>query len=82
MSKKKLLEKLQEFFDADQQENLKHIKEIKKILKKLKEKERKIQLRLELCEDVDKAVELQKELDIIYAQRMKGVKIVKEVSSF
>lgn len=79
MSKKKLLEKLQEFFDADQQEKLKHIGEIKKILKKLKEKERKIQQKLELCEGVDKAVELQKELDIIYAQRMKGVKIVKNV---
>ena len=80
MSKKKLLEKLQEFFDADQQEKVKHTKEIKKILKKLKEKERKIQKKLELSDDVDKAVELQKELDIIYAQRMKGIKIIKEIN--
>lgn len=79
MSKKKLLEKLQEFFDADQQEKTKHTKEIKKVLKKLKQKERKIQQKLELCGDADKAAELQKELDIIYAQRMKGVKIVKEM---
>ena len=79
MSKKKLLEKLQKFFDADQQEKLKHTEEIKKILKKLKEKERKIQQKLEVCDDAEKAVELQKELDIIYAQRMKGVKIVKEI---
>ncbi|WP_167374250.1 hypothetical protein [Bathymodiolus platifrons methanotrophic gill symbiont] len=46
MSKKKLLEKLQEFFDADQQEKIKHIEEIKKVLKKLKQKERKIQKNL------------------------------------
>ena len=79
MSKKKLLEKLQEFFDAGQQEKVKHTKEIKKILKKLKQKERKIQQKLEVCVDADEAVELQKELGIIYAQRMKGVKIVKDV---
>ena len=79
MSKKKLLEKLQEFFDADQQEKVKHTRQIKKVLKKLKEKERNIQQKLELCDDVDKAIELQKELDIIYAQRIKGVKIVKEM---
>ena len=79
MSKKKLLKKLQEFLDADQQEKEKHTRQIKKVLKKLKEKERNIQQKLELCDDVDKAIELQKELDIIYAQRIKGVKIVKEM---
>lgn len=79
MSKKKLLEKLQEFFDANHHEKKKHIEEIKKVLKKLKQKERKIQQKLELCEEVETAVELQQELDIIYAQRMKGVKIVKEI---
>ena len=50
-----------------------------KLREELKEKERKIQQKLELCDDADKAIELQKELDIIYAQRMKGVKIVKEI---
>ena len=79
MSKKQLLEKLQEFFDADQHEKKKHIEQIKKVLKKLKQKERKIQQKLELCDDADTAIELQKELDIIYAQRMKGVKIVKQI---
>lgn len=79
MSKKKLLEILQKFFDADQQEKEKHAKQIKKILKKLKEKERKIRQKLEESEDLEKAVALQKELDIIYAQRIKGVKVVKEI---
>ncbi|TXL01990.1 hypothetical protein BMR09_17580, partial [Methylococcaceae bacterium CS3] len=42
-------------------------------------KERKIQKKLELSENAEKVVELQQELDIIYAQRMKGVKVVKEI---
>jgi len=79
MGNKKLLEKLQEFFTADQQEQVKHIEEIKKILKELKQKERKIQQKLDICTKADDAVELQKELDIIYAQRMKGVKIIKDI---
>ncbi|RLA23388.1 MAG: hypothetical protein DRQ62_06395 [Gammaproteobacteria bacterium] len=81
MGKKKLLEKLQEFLDADQQEKIKHIQQIKKVLKKLKQKERRVQQKLELCVDTDKRVELQQELDIIYAQRMKGVNIVKQIQS-
>ena len=80
MSKKKLLEKLQQFFNADQQEKANQREEIQKILKKLKEKERKIQHKLEICSDTDKVLELSKELDIIYAQRMKGVKIVKQMA--
>lgn len=79
MGKKKLLEKLQAFFDADQQEKAKHRKEIKKVLKELKQKERLLQQKLEHCHDTDKVLELDQELEIIYAQRIKGVKIVKEM---
>ena len=79
MGKKKLLNKLQEFFDADQRERERRVKDIKKILKKLKEKEREIKEKLIDYNDADKTEELLKELDIIYAQRMKGVKIVKEI---
>jgi hypothetical protein len=79
MSKKKLLEKLQKFFAADQREKIKHMEQIKIVLKKLKEKERKIQKKLEINTDAETAAELQQELDIIYAQRMKGVKIVKQI---
>lgn len=79
MSKKKLLEKLQKFFAANQHEQQKHIEEIKQVLKKLKQKERQLQQKLECCDDAKTAVELQQELDIIYAQRMKGVKIIKQM---
>ncbi|MBE0469690.1 MAG: hypothetical protein IBX55_09325 [Methyloprofundus sp.] len=79
MSKKKLLKKLQDFFDADQRQKERHVDDIKRILKKLKEKERKLQKELELCGTGEQCVALQQELDIVYAQRMKGVKIVKEI---
>ena len=77
MGKKKLLIKLQEFFDADQREKERRVKDFKRILKKLKEKERGLEEKLKKCTNAEKAVELQQELDIIYAQRKKGVKIIK-----
>jgi len=79
VGKKKLLKKLQDFFDADQRDKERHVDDIKRILKKLKEKERKLQKDLGLCEKGDQCVVLKQELDIVYAQRMKGVKIVKEI---
>jgi len=80
VKKKKLLKKLQDFFDADQREREQHVEDIKCILKKLKDKERKLKETLDVCTDDDEHCQaLQQELDIIYAQRMKGVKIVKEI---
>jgi len=80
MGKKKLLHKLQDFFNADQREKEKRFKDIKKILKQLKDKERKITQKLTDCDDAEKIGELQQELDIIYAQRTKGVKIIKDMN--
>jgi len=79
VGKKKLLKKLQDFFDADQREKERHLGDIKRILKKLKEKERKLQKDLEACGAGEQCVVLKQELDIVYAQRMKGVKIVKKI---
>ena len=81
MSKKKLLEKLQKFFDATQHEKRKHRQEIKKVLKKFKQKERKIQQKLELTVAAEAIAELQQELKVIYAQRSKGVKVIKDMGS-
>ena len=79
MPVKKLLQKLQVFFDADERQRKAHKREIKKVLKKLKAKENKIQARLEQCHDPELRGALQQELDIIYAQRKKGIKIIKEL---
>jgi hypothetical protein len=79
MSKKKLLKKLQKFFDAEVRK--KHIRkcEIRKILRQLKEKERKLAAKLENTEDPEKQTLMRQELDIIYAQRRKGIKILEEL---
>jgi len=79
VGKKKLLKKLQDFFDADQREKERHVDDIKRILKKLKEKERKLQKDFKACGANGQNEELKQELDIVYAQRMKGVRIVKEI---
>ena len=79
MKKKKLIEKLQRFFDADQKEKLTHLKEIKEVLRRLKKKELKIKEEIIVCTDAEKLIELQKKVDIIYAQRHKGLKLIKDL---
>jgi len=81
LKKKKLLEKLQYFFNANAHEKLARMDELKKILKSLKHKERKIKEEMKLCQKSDKVIKLQQELDVIYAQRMKGLKVMKEKGS-
>ena len=77
MTKKKLLIKLQEIFDLKEGRKQAHKDELKRILKKLKIKERKIELKLKKELDSEKKIKLQKELDIIYAQRKKGVNLLR-----
>jgi len=79
MKKKKLIEKLQHFFDTDKKEKLAHLEEIKEVLKRLKKKELKIKATIAVCTDSAEIIELQKKVDIIYAQRHKGLKLVKEL---
>ena len=81
MTKKKLLRKLQKFFDFDVQKKIKRKSEIKKILKQLKEKERKLADKLANSEDPERQKQLQQELKIIYAQRRKGIKVLEDLES-
>jgi hypothetical protein len=78
MKKKKLLKKLQDYFDMDERRKIAHQGDLVEILKKLKEKERKIFLQFEKENDPVRKKSLKKELDIIYAQRKKGIKLLKE----
>jgi hypothetical protein len=79
MKKKNLIEKLQHFFDADKKEKLTHIEEIKEVLKLLKLKELKIKEQIGACTDSEEICKLQKSVDVIYAQRHKGLKLIKEL---
>jgi len=79
MKKKTLMEKLQHFFDADEKEKLAHIEEIKEVLKLLKQKELKIKEEIMACADSEEICKLQKSVDVIYAQRHKGLKLIKAI---
>ena len=79
MKKKKLLKKLQDFFDLDERSKREKKNDLLKILKKLKQKERKISTKLDATINEAERQELMKELDIIYAQRKKGINLVKEL---
>lgn len=80
MKLKKMLEQLVEFFDADLHNQRKELQSIQKVLRKLKQKERDLKAELEAgIEDADQAAELQDKLSVIYAQRTKGVDLVKSI---
>lgn len=78
MKHKKLLDKLKAFFDSDEREREKQKSDIKDILKKLKKKERKLKEKLGDENNTEKRNHIQQEIDIIYAQRKKGIKLIKE----
>ena len=79
MKQKKLLEKLKHFFDLNEREKRKQKSDIKDILKKLKKKERKLRDKLDEENDEGKCLRIQQEIDIIYAQRTKGVNLLQEL---
>ena len=78
MKQEKLLNKLKTFFDSDARERAKQKSNVKEILKKLKKKERKLKEKLDSEKNTEKRNRLQQEIDIIYAQRTKGIKLIKE----
>ena len=79
MKQKKLLDKLLEFFDASGQKKKKQKSDIKLILKKLKKKERKLKEKLASEKNDNKRKRLKQEIDVVYAQRKKGIKAIKEI---
>lgn len=79
MKVKTLLERLSQFLDADSKTQQEEIKSIRKVLKNLKVKEHELRIKLaeKIEQDPEEADSLQLKLDVIYAQRRKGVERVK-----
>ncbi len=79
MKVKTLLERLSQFLDADSKTQQEEIKSIRKVLKNLKVKEHELRTKLaeKIEQDPEEADSLQLKLDVIYAQRRKGVERVK-----
>lgn len=78
MGLKKLLNKLGDMLDPAVVLRKKQRKKLKAILKKLKDKERDLLRKLGSTDDERKRDRLQKELEIVYNQRMKGVNALLE----
>lgn len=81
MKAKKLMERLGRFLDADTSTQQDEVKSIRKVLKELKEKERSLREKLEKNPRREDADELQIKLDVIYAQRKKGLERVQVLKS-
>jgi hypothetical protein len=77
MKQQKLLDKLKIFFDSDTREREKQKSDIKDILKKLKKRERKLKEKMDNENNAGKCKRFQQEIDVIYAQRKKGIKLIK-----
>lgn len=79
MKTKILLEKLKDHMNAERRDQLAKYESIKRILKKLKKKENTLKDKLKAEQDEKIRGRLQKEMDVLFAQRKKGVKLRKEL---
>lgn len=79
MKTKKLLENLKNHMIAERRDQLAKYDSIKHILKKLKKKENALKEELKEEQDEKARSRLQQEIDVIFAQRKKGVKLRKEL---
>jgi len=79
MKTPKLIKKAKEYLDADKSKQRKEQKCIKELLKKLKKKEHHLKDKLEKENDPEKRQQMSKDLHVIFAQRKKGVAILKEL---
>ncbi len=78
MGLKKLLNKLGDLLDPAVVLRKKQRKKLKEILKKMKARERELLRKLGETDDERKRDRLQKELGIVYSQRIKGVSALLE----
>jgi len=74
-----MLKKVEEFIDSDKKQQCEQKDSIKEILKKLKKKRSAIKEKLAVEDNEDKREKMQKQLDIIFVQRKKGLKVLKKL---
>ena len=73
MKLKKIIGRLVSYFDADLKTQRKEKKALHKLLKQLKHKEQELCDQLAETESIEKREELQTKLDVVRAQRTKGM---------
>jgi len=77
MNINKLLDELRNYLDSERRDQLAKYDSIKCVLKKLKKKENALKDELMNEHDDDASKQLQREIDVIFAQRKKGVELKK-----
>lgn len=81
MKSKTLLARLSAFLNADEAAQQREVKAVKKILKALKDKETALKRRLQESADEEERAALQTKLEVLYAQRRKGIERVKALKT-
>jgi len=79
MKRKKLLKSLAKLLDMEGRKQRKHRDELKALLKELKKKKVELEQKMLLEKDERKLNRLGKELEIINAQRLKGLKALQDL---
>lgn len=77
MKLKKLLEKVEKFLSADRDTQAVERKSVRELLKKLKDKERSLRKQLDDSRDSEELDSLKTRLEVVHAQRKKGVERIR-----
>ncbi len=79
MKLKKLIRKLENYLDADARERKEHRDEMKTLLQKMKTKEKNLAAKALVEFDENRLATLRKQIDMVHAQRKKGISALKEL---
>lgn len=81
MKIRKQLRKLQELLDVETRERENRRDDLKRLLRKMKAKERELGERALAATDPEEAARLRRKIDMLHAQRKKGVRALRELGS-
>ncbi|MES9845972.1 MAG: hypothetical protein ABW162_13525 [Candidatus Sedimenticola sp. PURPLELP] len=79
MKTPKLIKRVNEYLDADKKKQRDQMDSIKEVLKKLKKKQHNLKGKLDKEKNTKDKKKIQKDLDIIFVQRKKGLKALKKL---
>jgi len=79
MSENKLLKQMKNYLDLGAKHRKKKADELKKVIKKLRKKEKELIAESEKVGNGKKRDMLRKRIDILHAQRKKGLKALKKI---
>jgi hypothetical protein len=81
MKRKKILKALADLLDAEKRRKHRHRDELAELLKKLEHKEFELEKELGTEKDRQRQKRLRKELEIVRAQREKGIETLQELEA-